>query len=195
MLSLDDACRLVGARGRLMGALPAGGLMVAVEASEEDVLPLLSDGVSVAAVNGPSAVVVSGVEEEVLALVTQLGVRSRRLRVSHAFHSPLMEPMLVDFRAVVEDLSFGEPWIPMVSSGDVTSAEYWVRHVRDTVRFADSINHLKSKGVTHFVEVGPDAVLTPMVAGCVPTLRKDRPEPESLLTAVARLHVEGVSPD
>ena len=106
-LSLGDAAKLVAARGRLMQALPAGGVMVAVEAAEKDVAPLLQGKVSLAAVNGPSSVVVAGEETDVLAVVEVFkakGVRTKQLKVSHAFHSPLMEPMLEGFRKVAGDL-------------------------------------------------------------------------------------------
>ncbi|MGR3939630.1 acyltransferase domain-containing protein, partial [Streptomyces sp. BRA346] len=127
VFSLEDACRLVAARARLMDGLPSGGAMVAVEATEDEVAPLLTDGVSVAAVNGPSSVVVSGEEDAVLAIgarFSERGRRSTRLRVSHAFHSPLMDPMLEEFRRVVEGLEFGEPRLAVVSNltGTVATA-------------------------------------------------------------------------
>ncbi|KJK54723.1 acyltransferase domain-containing protein, partial [Saccharothrix sp. ST-888] len=105
VLSLADACRLVAARGRLMQALPSGGAMVAVQASEAEVLPLLSGRVGIAAVNGPSSVVVSGDEAEVLRIAESFE-KTKRLAVSHAFHSPLMEPMLAEFRAVAESMTY-----------------------------------------------------------------------------------------
>ncbi|WP_189868296.1 acyltransferase domain-containing protein, partial [Streptomyces noursei] len=134
VLSLGDACRLVAARARLMQALPAGGAMVAVQAGEAEVAPLLDERVSVAAVNGPNSVVLSGEEDAVLALASRW--RGSRLRVSHAFHSPLMDPMLGEFGAVVEQLTFAEPAIAVVTGAktdDVMSAEYWVRQVREPV--------------------------------------------------------------
>ncbi|MEO6090750.1 MAG: SDR family NAD(P)-dependent oxidoreductase, partial [Umezawaea sp.] len=193
VLSLPDACLLVSARARLMRALPVGGAMVAVRASEQDVLPHLTDRVSIAAVNGPESVVIAGDEDAVLEVATRW--KSTRLSVSHAFHSPLMDPMLDEFRAVVEGLSFGRPRVPIAAGGDVTSPEYWVRHVRDAVRFGDAVATLRESGVNAFLELGPDGALSSMVDDAVPALRKDRGEESSLLTALARLHVTGVDVD
>ena len=200
VLSLEDACTLVSARGRLMQALPAGGAMVAVQATEADVLGRLVDGVSIAAVNGPSSVVISGDVTAVLTVAEGFG-KTHRLRVSHAFHSHLMDPMLDGFAEVVSALEFRAPVIPMVASGAVDTPEYWVRHVRDAVRFADGVTTLVAAGVTRFVEVGPDAVLAGAVletaedAMVVPTLRRTRDEESAFVEALARLHVSGVSVD
>ncbi|MEV0598847.1 type I polyketide synthase [Streptomyces sp. NPDC050315] len=213
VLSLPDAARLVSARGKLMDALPATGAMVAVQATEAEVLPHLSSGVvGIAAVNGPHAMVVSGAEPEVLAIQEYFkaaGRKTTRLKVSHAFHSPLMEPMLAEFEQVTASLTYNAPRIPFASTltGDrvtdeLTAPGYWVRHVREAVRFTDGIRALEAEGVTRFLELGPDAVLTAMAqqtvesdsALLVPALRKDRPEPTALLTAVAQLHVSGVTP-
>ncbi|MEU9206031.1 type I polyketide synthase, partial [Streptomyces sp. NPDC048332] len=212
-LTLGDAAELVVARGRLMQALPAGGSMVAVEATEAEVLPLLNAEVGIAAVNGPRSVVVSGAEVAVADLVGKFAGEGRRtsvLRVSHAFHSPLMEPMLAEFGSVVAGLSFGVPSVPVVSgvSGDLSeawgSAGYWVRHVREAVRFADAVSFVVSRGVTSFVEVGPDGVLCGMAqqsvdaeraAVFVPMVRKGRPEVASTVTGLGQLHVSGVPVD
>ncbi|MFG2142569.1 SDR family NAD(P)-dependent oxidoreductase, partial [Streptomyces sp. NPDC048650] len=213
VFSLADACALVAARARLMQALPAGGAMVAVQAAEDEVRPRLVDGVSIAAVNGPESVVIAGEEPHVLRVAGQLaeeGRKTQRLSVSHAFHSPLMEPMLEEFRRVVEGLEFRAPRIPLVSNvtGELAAEElvcspgYWVRHVRETVRFADGVRTLEAEGASVFLELGPDGVLTAMAqhtldgtATAVPALRKGRPEETALVTALAQLHVAGAGID
>ncbi|MGB3443909.1 MAG: beta-ketoacyl synthase N-terminal-like domain-containing protein, partial [Actinophytocola sp.] len=192
VLSLDDACALVAARGRLMAALPSGGAMLAAEVSEVDV----PAGVDVAAVNGPTSLVVSGTEEEISVLEERWraeGRRVKRLVVSHAFHSKLMEPMLAEFAVVAESLTYHEPGIPL--PGAVTDPAYWVRQVRDTVRFADGVAWLREQGVASFLEVGPDTVLAAHVTGAVATSRRGRDETETLLRALAELHVAGIDVD
>jgi acyl transferase domain-containing protein/short-subunit dehydrogenase/acyl carrier protein len=216
MLPLADACTLVAARGRLMGALPGGGAMVAVQATEQEIQEdvLSSEGVSLAAVNGPSSVVLSGDEDAVLALAemwSQRGRKTRRLRVSHAFHSHHMDGMLEEFARVVSGLSFAEPRIPVLSNltGEPLSTEqasdvsYWVEHVRQGVRFADGVHWLAAQGVECFLELGPDGVLSSMCLDCltgqpvtaVPLLRNERPEGRSVLGALAELWVRGVQVD
>ncbi|WP_430687906.1 type I polyketide synthase [Kutzneria viridogrisea] len=197
ILSLEDAAKLVAARGKLMGALPAGGAMVAIQATEDEVLPHLTDRVSIAAINGPDSVVVSGTEDAVETVVSQFTDRkTRRLTVSHAFHSPLMDPMLDEFRKVAAGLTYAEPQIPVVGNteGDPTTPEYWVRHVREAVRFHAGVEHLRKQGVTKFLELGPDGVLSALAEG-TPTLRKGRDEKQTVLTALATLHVNGVPVD
>ncbi|MFI7517835.1 type I polyketide synthase, partial [Micromonospora echinofusca] len=217
VLSLEHACALVAARGRLMQALPEGGGMLAVAAAEADVLATL-DGladVGIAAVNGPASVVVSGAVDaldEVERVWRDRGVRTRRLTVSHAFHSPLMEPMLARFRAVLDKLTFAAPSLPVVSNvtgaladaDEIRTADYWVRHVREAVRFADGITALRAAGADTFLEIGPRSVLTAMVGDAlsggdgvlaVPAQRGDRPEAHGLLAGLAELHVRGVAVD
>ncbi|MFE9566760.1 beta-ketoacyl synthase N-terminal-like domain-containing protein, partial [Streptomyces sp. NPDC006487] len=214
VLSLADAARLVVARGALMQALPAGGGMVAVAASEEDITPLLvgCEGLlSLGAVNGAESVVLSGADSalaEVVAVLAQRGVKTRRLKVSHAFHSPLMDPMIDEFRTVVEGLSFAKPDLPVVSTvtgelipgEEFASAEYWIGHVRQTVRFHGAVRALEAYGVTRFVEVGPDATLTALAqtslsggAGTAfaASLRKGRPEARTLVSALGTVFAHG----
>ncbi|WP_375296001.1 SDR family NAD(P)-dependent oxidoreductase [Saccharothrix sp.] len=245
VFSLADAARLVVARGRLMQALPTGGVMVSVRAPEADVVPLLVDGVSIAAVNSLDSVVLSGVEAATLSVAEELasrGHKTQRLTVSHAFHSALMEPMLAEFRAVAETIEYRSPVIPMVSTAGLRppspssqggptvpgvegagvpgvegagefgaavpgvdgpvefGAEYWVRQVREAVRFADAVRELADGGVTTFLELGPDAVLTALGQGVaegewIPMCRKGHHESASVATAFARLAVRGVAID
>ncbi|WP_455713848.1 type I polyketide synthase [Streptomyces vinaceus] len=215
VLDLPDAARLVTARGRLMQALPAGGAMAAIQATEEEVRPHLTDGVGIAAINGPRAVVVSGEQATVRAVAAHFGQQGRKtkeLRVSHAFHSPLMDPMLEEFRAVVRSVTFGEARIPVVSNltgrpaedGELQSADYWVRHVREAVRFCDALRAIEADGVRVLLELGPDAALTPMAAdsltaatGAVvaPALRRGRDEERTLLAAVAQAFARGAALD
>ncbi len=231
VFSLADACALVAARGSLMGSLPPGGAMVAVHASEEEVLQELVDrgeAVVIAALNGPCSVVLSGEEQGVLECVGSFerrGRKTRRLRVSHAFHSPRMEGMLEEFAAVAARLSFSEPQIPVVSNvtgrlltpEQACSAGYWVRQVRETVRFADGMRLLAARGVGCYLELGPDGVLSALGQEClggshdavgepegegrprravfVPALRGERPELQSFAGALAQLYVSGVDVD
>ena len=181
VFSPQDACALVAARGRLMGALPAGGAMVSVQASEREMLDTLAgrEGrISLAAVNGPASVVVSGDEDAVLDLAglwQERGRKTKRLQVSHAFHSPRMDAMLGEFAEVAGGLSFSSPRIPivsnvsgaLVSAEEICSAEYWVRHVREPVRFFAGVRSLADLGVKGFLELGPDGVLSAMARDCL----------------------------
>ncbi|MGW0423834.1 SDR family NAD(P)-dependent oxidoreductase [Streptomyces sp. NPDC003015] len=207
VFSRADAVRLVAARGRLMAELPAGGAMFAVRAPLADVVKRLDEEsgarVAVAAVNGPESVVLSGDEEAVSALAARLGRPATRLRVSHAFHSPLLDPMLDGLREVAESVTYHRPSLPVVSTltgrpepDAIRTAEYWVRQARETVRFADAMQWLARTGVTAYLEAGPAAALSTAAEECV--------EPGSgvLFTsgaetavALAELHVHGVPVD
>ncbi len=212
-LSLPDAARLVAARGRLMAQLPSGGVMMAVTATEAEVVPLLNGDVGIAAVNGPRSLVLSGSESAVRVVTDRLaggGARVRQLAVSHAFHSALMEPMMADFSALAADVSAHEPRIALVSNltGQLAgpgygSVAYWVDHVRKPVRFVDGVQLAESLGAGVFLEVGPGAALTAAVdqslttdrAISVVSMAKDRPEVDSLLSAAAQLFVTGADVD
>ncbi|MET7764498.1 type I polyketide synthase [Streptomyces sp. NPDC005393] len=206
VLTLEDACALVEARGRLMQELPSGGAMVSLPATEDEVTPQLTDGVDIAAVNGARSVVVSGDEEAVLKVAERFE-KTTRLRVSHAFHSHRMDAMLEPFRQVLEKLTFHAPKLPVVSNvtgrpagpDELTSPDYWVRHVREAVRFHDGVRTLAAEGATRFLEIGPDAVLTGMaqdaVAEVIATQRRDREEARALIDGVCRMHLRGAGPD
>lgn len=216
MLDLEDACRLVAARARLMQELPPGGAMVALEGAEDEVRPLLrglEDRVDIAGVNGPSSTVVSGDEADVLRIAAhfeKLGRKASRVRISHACHSPRMEGMLEAFERVVRGVTFRPPSTPvvstltgrLVSADEMGRADYWVRHVRKPVRFLDGMRALEAAGASTFVELGPQGVLCGLGRAClseadqrhaafIPVLRKDRPDLESAASAMAGLYVRG----
>lgn len=218
VFDLDDALALVATRARLIQALPPGGAMAAVRASEAEVADVIApyeEALGIAAVNGPRDVVVSGsatVLDGLLGQWRDAGVPAVRMRVSHAFHSPLMEPALAEFRRAVSAIRMRPPALPVVSNvtgqvagEDMATADYWVRQLRQPVRFADSIAALTEAGCTAFLEVGPDAVLTAVAARAIPessgavvrsaSLRRGRSDQHALLDALARLWVAGVPVD
>ncbi|MGC9544808.1 type I polyketide synthase, partial [Streptomyces sp. UG1] len=212
VLSLPDACTLVAARARLMQSLPTDGAMVAVQATEEEMRPHLTDGVDIAAINGPTSIVISGDTPAVLALAQHWkdhGRKTHQLPVSHAFHSPHMDPILTDFHTVAAGLTYHRPQIPVISnvtgelatSEQLTSAGYWTDHIRQAVRFHQGIHTLDAHGVTTYVELGPDATLTTLVSttldrpAAIATHGADQAERESLATAVLMAYTHGVTPD
>nr|QGJ79644.1 Polyketide synthase [Amycolatopsis sp. CP2808] len=206
-LSLADACVLVAARGKLMHELPQGGAMIAIATSEQEALAALArhETAGLAAVNGPASVVISGEDHAVKAIARQFaerGCRTRRLRVSHAFHSPLMEPVLDEFATVLKGISFAEPEIPLVSTvtGELLtehSAGHWVEQIPRPVRFHGAIETLQALGTSTLIEVGPDGVLAAAVDEtlCVPVLRRDRGEVRALLEALAAVWARGIDVD
>jgi malonyl CoA-acyl carrier protein transacylase/aryl carrier-like protein len=210
VLDLDDAVTLVAARGRLMHELPAGGAMFALRMAEDEARHLIAgreDEVGVAALNGPQSTVVSGATDAVTAIaetVRAQGGQAWRLRVSHAFHSPLMEPMVAGFHAVASTLSYAPPTIPIVSTltgapATDLSADHWVRQVREPVRFLDGMRALQRWGATAHLELGPDRTLVALAEAClttntvlITTLRRDQPEERTLTEALARTHSHGI---
>ncbi|UBI40478.1 acyltransferase domain-containing protein [Streptomyces mobaraensis] len=219
VFDLADACRVVGARARLMGALPEGGAMCAVQATPEELAgDLEGSGVSVAAVNTPDSTVISGpadAVERIAATWSAQGRKTKALSVSHAFHSALMEPMLPDFADALAEVRFKAPAIPLISNvtglpadEEIASPDYWVRHVRQPVLFRQAIAHVADQAGV-FVELGPAPVLTtaaqhtldgvveaeapePVVTA---SLHSAQPDDVAFTQAVARLHTAGAAVD
>lgn len=235
VFSLEDGLKLIAARGRLMGALPRDGEMVALlldEARADRAIAAHRHEVSMAAVNGPESVVISGKRETVLAIAEELaaeGVKTRRLTVSHAFHSPLMQPMLEDFRQVAAGITYHPPSLRLISNltgkvagAEVTTPDYWVRHVRHAVRFADGVTTLHVQGIGIFLEIGPKPVLlgmagqtldqmtrqqgdkvnethpstpSPLHPFMLPSLRQNQSDWQQMLASLGELYVRGVNID
>jgi acyl transferase domain-containing protein/acyl carrier protein len=215
VFTLEDACTLVAARGRLMQALPTGGAMFSIQVPEAEVAQALDgygDRVGIAAVNGPESTVISGDQDavtEVAGGFADRGRKTKRLDVSHAFHSERMRPILDEFRKVAGGLTYRRPRLTVISNvtgepateEQLCSSDYWVDHVRSTVRFAEGLESLRAAGVTTCLELGPDATLTAFAhagPGAADRLmsavsRRDRPEVSQLLTALAGLHVAGAA--
>ncbi|MBF0287243.1 MAG: SDR family NAD(P)-dependent oxidoreductase [SAR324 cluster bacterium] len=213
VFSLEDGLKLIAERGRLMQALPRNGEMAVVFAKEslvEEAIKPYSEKVSIAAINGPKNVVISGDQQRIEALCSELGnqeIRTKRLTVSHAFHSPLMDPMLADFEQVAGKVTYSAPFLSLVSnvtgnfvSDEVTTPEYWVRHLRQAVRFSNSIETLHQQGFKTFLEIGPKPVLLGMARHCLsegeekwlPSLRENQ-DWQQLLFTLGELSAQGVS--
>ena len=216
VFSLEDGLKLIAERGRLMQSLPQNGSMVAVMASEAEVRAAIassgSQQLSIAAINGPEQIVISGLAADVMAVVQMLSkqkIRTKSLSVSHAFHSPLMAPILESFRDVARDVSFMPPKLPLISnltgqlvSDEVTQPDYWVRHVYEPVRFAEGIACLHAREIDIFLEIGPKPILLGMGQNCLPLvegiwLPSLRPNGEwaQLLASLGELYVCGVTID
>ncbi|MFI7319557.1 SDR family NAD(P)-dependent oxidoreductase [Streptomyces venezuelae] len=219
VFGLADACKVVGARARLMGALPEGGAMCAVQATPEELAAdLVGSAVSIAAVNTPDSTVISGPADEVekvTALWRERGRRTKALAVSHAFHSALMEPMLADFTDAIRDVEFAAPKVPLISNvtgreagAEITAPEYWAKHVRQTVLFQPAVAEVVDRARV-FVELGPAPVLITAAqhtlddvadprapeAVLVSSLAGERSDEQAFLAAMARLHTAGVDVD
>ncbi|MBP5971592.1 SDR family NAD(P)-dependent oxidoreductase [Brasilonema sp. CT11] len=216
VFSLEDGLKLIAKRGRLMQALPANGTMVSVMASEAQIRAAIAPDigeVSIAGVNGPKSVVISGANVAIQSICKTLevqGIKTKPLTVSHAFHSSLMEPMLAEFEQIATQVNYHLPKIPLISNvtgqqveDDIATAGYWVRHVRQPVRFADSIESLHRQGVKMFLEVGPQPILLGMGHQCLPedgetwlpSLRSEQSDWSVMLESLAQLYLKGIGVD
>ena len=199
-----------------MQQLPDGGEMVAVMASEEKVNQLIAsytEKVALAAINGPQSVVISGTAEAVRTVKEILeteGIKTKQLQVSHAFHSPLIEPMLAEFETAANQITYHYPRIPLISNvtgtraaDSITIASYWVNHVRQPVKFAQSMETLHQEGYEVFLEIGPKPILLGMGRECLmgtkklwlPSLRPGKPDWLQVLQSIGQLYVRGVKVD
>ena len=216
IFSLQDALKLVAERGRLMQSLPVGGSMVSVLASQQTCEDILSsiEGASVAAINGPQSTVLSGTTAAIDQIITQLdskAIKYKLLKVSHAFHSALMEPMLEDFRQVAKSITYHTPKRPIISmlTGElatekIATADYWVQHVRSPVQFLAAIHTLSQQPTSTFLEIGPKPTLSGMASLCLPdqaqniqwlaSLRQNQSDSASLLTSLAKLYTQSSHP-
>ena len=209
VLSLQDAARVVAARARLMGTVPAGGGMLAVEVREPELVPLLPDEIEIAAVNGVDAVVLSGPSDVLTTVAQDLTHRGRRvtaLPVSHAFHSAAMDPILDEFTAEIADIAVAAPSrIVSTVTGDLADTDfgtpdYWRRNLRQPVRFGKALATAVASGGTHVVEAGPGTALTTMVSGLGDrvepvALLRGAGEARSLIAGLGRLHETGGTVD
>ncbi|MER5540890.1 acyltransferase domain-containing protein, partial [Streptomyces mirabilis] len=210
ILTLNDAATLITTRARLMQNLPTGGTMTAINTTENDLQPLLENHthhIAIAAINSPTSLVISG-EQNTLHTITeqarQAGHHTTPLNVSHAFHSPLIEPMLDEFRTTLEQLTYHPPTTPLISTltgqpitpTTMTTPDYWIQHTRNTVRFADAITTLTNQHHTTYLEIGPNTTLTPhLPPNTHPTLHHKQPETHTINTTLAHLTTQGTNPN
>ncbi|MEG5059108.1 type I polyketide synthase [Microcoleus sp. A2-C5] len=216
VFSLKEGLKLVATRGRLMQQLPTGGEMVSVLATESQVKELITpygSQVNIAAINGPESVVISGLGEAIQAIcsqLTEMGIKTKPLQVSHAFHSPLMEPMLAEFEIAAKEVSYSQPQIPLISNvtgqwatKEITTPEYWVNHVRQPVRFSQGMQTLDRQGYKLFLEVGAKPILLGMGRQCLPenqgiwlpTLRPPQEDWQQILSSLGQLYTQGFAID
>ena len=216
VFSLEDALKLIAHRGRLMQQLPQGGEMLAVMSSVEKVNQLIttySEKIAIAAINGPESIVISGKSEAIATIkkiFNSLEIKTKQLQVSHAFHSHLMEPMLKDFEVIASEITYNQPKVPIVlnitgnlADKDITTASYWVNHIRQPVKFAQSMEILHQKGYEIFLEIGPKPTLLGMGRECLidtkklwlPSLRYGKPDWLQILQSFRELYLRGVKVD
>ncbi|MDY7007683.1 MAG: type I polyketide synthase [Cyanobacteriota bacterium] len=212
VLSLEDGLKLIAARGRLMQKLPTVGQMVSLMASESQLYQLITpylEKVAIAAINGPESTVISGESEAIEEIVKKAeskGIKSKKLQVSHAFHSPLMKPMLAEFAAVAEEITYNQPRITLISNvtgkevkEEIATAKYWVNHVCQPVKFYESMKTLHEEGYELFLEIGPKPILLGMGRQCLPeevgvwlpSLRPTLSEWEQMLSSLGQLYIQG----
>ncbi|MGZ4032675.1 MAG: beta-ketoacyl synthase N-terminal-like domain-containing protein, partial [Tumebacillaceae bacterium] len=214
VMSLSDALKLVAARGQLVQKLP-GGSMLAVEGTPEQVQSFLGVGVDLAVVNGPQACVLAGTDERMEALeeeITAAGLRCQRVRTSHAFHSAMLDPILDEFLETVSQIELHPPQIPYVTNvtgtwvtpEEATDPAHWVRHMRQTVRFAEGLDCLLQEPGSIFLEVGPGQTFTSVIqrnpqkqnvlfAGPTLATKQESSDHATLLTSLGRLWIAGIS--
>jgi myxalamid-type polyketide synthase MxaB len=216
VFSLEDGLRLIAARGRLMQALPRSGGMISIMVDEASVAAAIrpyAATVSLAAINGPNSVVIAGETQAVQTIAAQFaatGVKTQALTVSHAFHSPLMNPMLADFAEVANSITYHAPRISMVSNvtgqlvtNEMSTPAYWVQHVREAVHFNAGMQALAAAGCNVFLEVGAKPILLGMGRSCIsvdgalwmPSLRPKRADWQQLLDSLGELHVHSIPVD
>jgi acyl transferase domain-containing protein len=216
VFSLEDGLKLITMRGQLMQQLPSGGKMVSIMASESQVTEAIkeySSQVTIAAVNGPESIVISGESaaiDHISSLFESEGVTTKQLQVSHAFHSPLMEPMLTAFATVAQEITYNQPKIPLISNvtgkeadNSIASAQYWVNHVRQPVKFVQGMETLHKQGAKIFLEIGPKPVLLGMGRQCLmgekklwlPSLRSGKPDWLQMLQSLGELYVRAINID
>ena len=215
IFSLNSGLKLISHRGRLMQQLPPGGEMLSIMASEDEVNQLIaaySEKVAIAAINGLQSIVISGEAEAIYTIkekLDSLSIKNKQLQVSHGFHSHLMEPMLEEFTLIANQITYNQPRIPLISNvtgvkvdDSITTANYWVNHIRQPVKFARSMETLGQEGYEIFLEIGPKPILLGMGKQCLPnhgiwlpSLRPNQGEWHQILQSLAELYVKGVKVD